>query len=167
MADREALSSLDVELPRAPQLEHSVCQFKGCASSDIWARGLCSRHYQHWRRYGSLEAEKRAGKVTLDEDGYVKWRGRSVHRIVLFQHIGWGPHLCHWCGAHVNWTEGARGSGSWDGVLVVDHMDHDRANNRPSNLVPACFKCNVGRTKKRAHLYTPFRRDRGAREGQG
>jgi len=151
------LSSLDVELPTHQAVEVTVCRFDACTSTDIWARGRCSRHYQHWRRHGTLVAAKRQAKVTLDEDGYVKWRGRSVHRIVLFKKIGWGPHLCHWCGDHINWTEGARASGTWGGVLVVDHVDHDRANNRPSNLVPACFTCNVGRTKKRAGLYTPWR----------
>jgi hypothetical protein len=151
-----SIDNLNVELPTSQAENASSCIAPGCGR-EVWARSLCAAHYQRWRRWGNIADRKREAPVTFDEDGYVKWKGRSVHRIVLFKQIGYGPHQCHWCGEHVNWTEGARGSGTWTGVLTVDHVDHDRTNNRPSNLVPACHRCNTGRTKARAHLYRPYR----------
>lgn len=66
------------------------------------------------------------------------------HRYVLFQKIGNGPHDCYWCGVELNWVVGKSGGG--EGALVVDHLDGQRRNNSPENLVPACQKCNVGRS---------------------
>lgn len=57
------------------------------------------------------------------------------HRMVLFDSIGEGPHRCHWCSTPINWGAG----------LEVDHLDHVRDNNTPSNLVATCHGCNVKR----------------------
>ena len=65
------------------------------------------------------------------------------HRYVLFAKIGYGPHWCHWCGKNVNWQPGKRGGGGR--CLVVDHVDDDRTNNDPANLVASCTGCNVHR----------------------
>lgn len=59
------------------------------------------------------------------------------HRLVLFDKIGYGPHQCHWCQEHINWGNG----------LEVDHLDWDRQNNDPDNLVAACSPCNKRRKK--------------------
>lgn len=82
-------------------------------------------------------------------------RGSEVkeHRKVLYDTIGPGPHLCHWCGRQLEWG-GSRG-------ICVDHLDDDRLNNDPSNLVPSCNRCNSKRGIKllthcqRGHKFTP------------
>jgi hypothetical protein len=62
------------------------------------------------------------------------------HRAVLYDKIGTGLHLCHWqCGTLLTWGEGQN-----DGIHV-DHLDGDRLNNDPENLVPACWLCNFRR----------------------
>jgi len=64
------------------------------------------------------------------------------HRYVLYEKIGAGPHPCHWgCGALLTW-----------GVdLHVDHLDSDRLNNDPANIVPSCNPCNVRRAIERTY----------------
>jgi hypothetical protein len=68
------------------------------------------------------------------------------HRVVLWEKIGPGTHPCHHCGIHVTWLPG---EGARSGALVVDHLDHDRRNNDPSNLVPSCNPCNQGRQPRK------------------
>jgi hypothetical protein len=65
--------------------------------------------------------------------------GASIweHRAVLYDKIGPGSHHCFHCGAVVEWTHGIRVGG-----LVVDHLDNDKRNNSPENLVPSCNRCN-------------------------
>jgi HNH endonuclease len=61
---------------------------------------------------------------------------------VLYDKIGPGEHGCHWCPRRVH----------WDGVgilrLVADHLDDDRWNNDPENLVSSCRTCNSNRAKR-------------------
>lgn len=60
------------------------------------------------------------------------------HRKVLYEKIGPGPHLCHWgCGKLLEW-------GGLSGI-VADHLDDDKLNNDPDNLVPSCSPCNCRR----------------------
>ena len=62
----------------------------------------------------------------------------AEHRRVLYDKIGPGPHECHWgCGRLLEW-------GGRDGICA-DHLDADRSNNDPENLVPSCVVCNVHR----------------------
>jgi len=65
------------------------------------------------------------------------------HRIVLYDKIGPGCHSCHWCDLLLSWRinythKSNRGLG-------VDHLDRDRTNNHPDNLVPSCRHCNNAR----------------------
>ena len=88
----------------------------------------------------------------------------AEHRMVLYDHMypfryalrdgslgreKAGPVPCFWCGRGVTWGLD----------LVVDHLDHDRGNNVPRNLVPACHSCNSSRTVvarcKRDSIYAP------------
>lgn len=68
------------------------------------------------------------------------------HRAVLHDKLGAGPQRCHWdgCGHRELLWEAAPGE---DDELTVDHLDHDRANNDPANLVPACRPCNAARRR--------------------
>lgn len=75
----------------------------------------------------------------LDEAHPLKTRynGRKVaeHRLVLWEKIGPGTHGCHWCNKPVTWLKD----------LQVDHIDWDKLNNVPDNLVPSCRPCNFDR----------------------
>ena len=63
------------------------------------------------------------------------------HRKVLYDKIGPGPHLCHWgCGKLLDWG-GKQG-------ICADHLDGDRLNNTPENIVPSCMSCNRERHDK-------------------
>lgn len=66
------------------------------------------------------------------------------HRMVLYDAIGPGTHLCHWCGKQVTWHVRQQ-SGVYSGDLVVDHLDGNTVNNALTNLVPSCTQCNIRR----------------------
>jgi hypothetical protein len=99
-------------------------------------------------------------------------RGRLYeHRRVLFDSIGAGPHSCHWCNRPVAWK---RHKGCTR--LVVDHLNDDKLDNRPENLVPSCTRCNGDRGRRpdllthceRGHEWTSastyIRPDNGSRQ---
>ncbi len=193
-----------------------MCRVEDCVT-ETYARGLCRKHYQRWRKTGdplgikprpamSEETKRKIGAANsgkpsprrgqkLPESHVAKLRGHPVspetrskistsvsaarkgrkrtgepmngefvtsagyrcltsqqehplavgtgslleHRAVLYDKIGPGSHLCHWgCGKVLTW-----------GVdLFVDHLDSDRLNNDPDNLVPSCNPCNMHRGKK-------------------
>ncbi len=68
------------------------------------------------------------------------------HRIVLWDKIGPGVHACHWCGKDVYWEHSF--TTDWHTTLVVDHVDWDKNNNDPDNLVPSCNDCNVSKARR-------------------
>lgn len=72
------------------------------------------------------------------------------HRIVLYEKIGPGTHPCHWCKRPVRW---APGEGPGGDRLSCDHLNSDRKDNRPENLVPSCHGCNA----LRGHPHPPVR----------
>lgn len=67
-----------------------------------------------------------------------------ISRVVLYDSIGPGPHRCHWCGAEVDWMPGA---GLARGALIVDHLNHDAADDALPNLVASCNTCNARRNR--------------------
>lgn len=71
------------------------------------------------------------------------------HRRNLYDAIGAGPHPCHWCGLLVAWD---RRSPYDPDALVVDHLDYDKLNNDPTNLVPSCLSCNAARAARRCAM---------------
>ena len=67
----------------------------------------------------------------------------AVARLVLFDKVGPGPHPCHWCGVEVDWK-----TGLVNGALIADHLNWDRNDDSPENLVPACLPCNTNRQRE-------------------
>jgi hypothetical protein len=132
----------------------AVCIVPGCDRRPR-RNWLCEMHADRFDAYGDVggaeQHKQPAGSGHQRPDGYIEIRmadhplARSggnalLHRVILFGEIGPGPHLCRWCGRDVDWMHGLA-----DGALVVDHVDHDRGNNDPSNLVASCHPCNSGR----------------------
>lgn len=78
------------------------------------------------------------GHPLATKDGSV-----AIHRKVLFEKIGWGPHNCHWCNISLEWTPGKIIQNK---TLISDHLDFDTRNNSPENLVPSCHGCNKSRS---------------------
>jgi hypothetical protein len=68
------------------------------------------------------------------------------HRAALYAKLGPGWHPCHWCKTLVEWRP--VGQALERGSLRTDHLDGDRRNNDPANLVPSCNGCNVRRGKQ-------------------
>lgn len=129
---------------RRPQVKKR-CIVDGCSN---WANGrMCPKHF-HWQQQrGTTEAppatpakqwQQGNGYLMISAAGHIlARRGRVyVHRLTLFDKIGYGPHSCRWCGVHVNWFGG----------LVVDHIDEVRTNNNPTNLATSCQPCNIRRS---------------------
>lgn len=120
-------------------------------------REFCWEHGERLKKYGSLERPetpsrrtnnlgyilvKAPGHVLVGHQGWV-----FEHRIVLHETIGPGVHACHWCGRSVSWDYSYPRDLD---ALVVDHLDEDRQNNEPDNLVPSCSPCNVARSSLHA-----------------
>lgn len=153
------------ENPPKPPRPWRTCTAADCTSKARTREGrLCEMHYYRQYRTGALDLRGREPKsgiratigtakpsgVTITSHGYA-WTyapahpvaGSSgalyVHRAVLYDAIGPGSHPCYWCKATITWS--AKGKEK----LVVDHLDGDKLNNAPSNLVPSCHRCNSTR----------------------
>lgn len=95
-------------------------------------------------RQGSiLMAAKDYQRVTVRDHPLADSNGKSyAHRVALYDAIGPGPHVCHWCG----W-DGLR----WDvdrddpNYLIPDHLNGNGRDNDPANLVPSHSWCNNNR----------------------
>lgn len=109
-------------------------------------------HYYRNRRHGCPLKVRAKVESSVRADGYVLlYRSHPLasragvvyeHRAVLFDRIGSAPQKCHWCPKIVRWD---RTHPVHDDALIVDHLDDDKANNSPANLVPSCHVCNVRR----------------------
>jgi len=136
---------------------HRTCSIDGCDSpTRTGGAEWCAKHYHRWYRHGDVHRTahntrvgvKSGGRyVTTDAPGHPMTPrcGKAyVHRIVLFDAIGYGPHSCHWCDRPIDWN----GRNGVDG-LFVDHLNNMRNDNRLENLAPSCHACNSSRGSQR------------------
>lgn len=134
---------------------YTECVILGCTKAPrSTISPLCEMHYYRQRRHGDPLTVREVTGRAMSTNGYVivHLPGHDLshgsgwayeHRVVLHASIGPGEHPCHWCGTSVLWEL----SYPFDmTALVVDHLDDDKQNNDPSNLVPACNPCNVNRS---------------------
>lgn len=137
-----------------------MCAIDGCEKPRHNGGRHCGMHQSRIQRHGDPNHNERdCSARTLHSSGYVvvTRKGHPLaarygllfeHRVALFDVIGPGAHACHWCGNIVAWgVKGLR-------QLVVDHLDSDKVNNDPDNLVASCQRCNVrrGQENKRAAI---------------
>lgn len=125
----------------------TTCQIDGCDGKHF-GKGWCYRHYNRVWRTGSPERTLIAEGTSAGSYKKARTPGHPVagpsgityvHRVALYDAIGSGAHACHWCGTPVHWMPDDCEP------LVVDHLDLDKSNNDPANLVPACRSCNAAR----------------------
>lgn len=123
------------------------CRIEGCGRP-AKTRGWCQMHYVRWLRHGSPMITANDGRASTTSGGYRRLCRSDhpladangivlEHRLVLYAVIGPGAHPCHWCGRAV----------VWGSTLVADHVDDDKQNNTPANLVPSCSGCNTYRPR--------------------
>ena len=112
---------------------------------------MCPMHYHRWYRHGDPHLTSSGKSISQATNSQYKriYRPRHPvsgktgmayeHRVNLFDSIGPGTHECNWCKKPITWGTGRKGT------LQVDHLDRDRTNNNPKNLVPSCASCNTTR----------------------
>lgn len=115
----------------------------------------CARH-GNWK-----ERPTAPYRNTLLPEGHPLTAGKgrmvSVHKLVLWNKIGPGEHPCHYCSTPVSW-DAPRYSPE---RLETEHLDRDRFNNEPENLVPCCHRCNMQNRSMNVTDDEPWRRHAG------
>jgi hypothetical protein len=145
-----------------------ICSIDSCGKPRFnKTLGLCAMHYARHQRHGDPLHTPHSGQrrehpkcVAGCACGKHKagWASRTKYRLLFSQHdhpianrggwlyehrkvlydaIGPGPHPCHWCSVVLTWG-GMKG-------IISDHMNRNKRDNRPENLVPSCQTCNTTR----------------------
>lgn len=130
----------------------AICSIEECDRPSRSTNGKwCEKHYIRWYRHGdpratmigdglSIATPRRYRRIKAVGHPLAHRDGTAYeHRLVLWDEIGPGSHPCYWCRVPVSWFGTPQ--------LQVDHLDGDKGNNVPSNLVPACRSCNGGRVQ--------------------
>lgn len=153
-------ADIPVGYRRRPTLAAGECVVDGCQratepyttrSGQQAYRSICAAHKQRRHRNADPSSPVRdvapKGSGRLNRDGYkvvyrprhpmANLRGYALeHRVVLFDHLGDGPHNCRWCGVPLEWS-----------AIEVDHLDGARTNNVIANLAASCGRCNRARAR--------------------
>lgn len=97
--------------------------------------------------------ENNEGYTYADPRGYIRYVGykhpastpsgiTGYHRIVLWDKLDGQDAVCHWCDKQLYWGKTYPQDND---ALCVDHLNLDKSDNSPENLVPTCAVCNVTR----------------------
>lgn len=140
-------------------MAEATCSIDDCPNRAS-SRGWCRKHYTRWKRHGDplalmigkgvvVRRLNSSGYYLLNDVGHPLASGNGSvyeHRAVLYDAIGPGWHKCFYCTTDVCWEH--RWPKDRD-ALTVDHLDGDKLNNDPTNLVPCCAPCNTKEQAKR------------------
>lgn len=136
---REVIEKMVAPVRGKPQSEeHKAKRVE--AFKQAVASGALDDFYQRQRENAVGHSFKDGYRILSGQQGHPLADGGRLeeHRKVLYDKIGPGPHPCHWgCGKTLEW-------GGKSGIQA-DHLDGDRLNNDPDNLVASCGGCNVKR----------------------
>lgn len=122
------------------------CSVDGCQHRVRSGRAvLCEKHYGRARRGVDLNDARPVSGRYVTAAGYIKLlrpdhpladtHGHVFeHRVVVYDKNGGTEPSCFWCGKGLTWKQ-----------AVVDHLNEDKADNTPSNLVCSCNDCNRAR----------------------
>jgi hypothetical protein len=121
------------------------CKVVGCGmKANRISAGLCEHHYMRLRRKGTTEIDAPKYRY-ITGAGYIKVllpghplgdkKGNVYeHRKVLYDKHGDGEKKCFWCGISLTWE-----------TCKVDHLNENKKDNSPDNLVMSCNNCNRAR----------------------
>lgn len=128
--------------------ERPLCAITGCEQT-IKAYGMCQFHWSRTKKGIDFSwvkptlAKRRYRSLTRRNHPLADKRGKvTEHRMVLYDTVEGSRLPCFWCGTPLEWKDN----------LVVDHLNHNRHDNSPTNLVPSCNSCNCGRTINNSHI---------------
>ena len=121
------------------EFTHLESQYQTYHSRECWEENRTTGEYVDTNGYVMLITTGMDHPLVRPEDGEI-----GKHRVVLYDKVGPGPHLCHWgCGKSLEWG-GRLG-------IQADHLDSNKENNDPKNLVVSCRGCNTSRNMKLRH----------------
>jgi HNH endonuclease len=147
--------------PTSQGMPLPICHAEGCNRTVISRNNPhCELHYWRMKRWNTTDDINPPKERYKTADGYILIRrpdhplcresmnGRVFeHRIVYYENHGEGPFHCHWCGIPITWH-----------TLHIDHVDDNRQNNSPVNLVASCQVCNHKRGLKKMATHPRARR---------
>lgn len=159
---RRFMTHGSVDAPtRSRKSDRPPCRLDGCEKRGRSPyEDICSMHYHREYRHG--DGDRTAWDVrTKDGSVYrrVKIPGHPLarkngdvweHRVVLYNKVGPGPQLCHHCDRRILWFV-ADPQKNDPRLIQVDHLNNNRSDNRPDNLVPCCHRCNTRRAQAARH----------------
>lgn len=130
------------------KLKAGVCKINGCNGSATRDKfTVCEAHYCMFRRNGNYEGQYRS--PTSKQGNYIRVNGKPAkkhpmstktsgmlyeHRMVAYDARNGICEPCFWCGKELEWEN-----------CVIDHLNEDKHDNRPENLLIACTHCNRAR----------------------
>ena len=132
-----------------------TCSIREC-EQPTKSRGWCAKHYKRWERRRDL-GDPEPPRPVPNQKGYLTQRmpdhptanvqGRAyLHRVALWDRLDGREPECAFCHVRLVW------GGTESNSVTVEHLDGDRTNNHPLNLVAACPSCNTKRARHQGCL---------------